>query len=56
LRAVAGGILHLVDSAFTPDAAVADITDGLTDASPGGPYLDSFPYLGVPYDGYDHPR
>jgi hypothetical protein len=55
LRAVAGAILHLVDPAFTPDAAVGLITDGLTDTSPGGPYLTSFPYLGVPYDGYDHP-
>jgi hypothetical protein len=55
LRAVAGAILHLVDSSFTPDAAVSAITDGLSDASPGGPYLTSFPYLGVPYDGYDHP-
>ena len=55
LRAVAGAILHLVDPSFTPDAAVGLITDGLTDNSPGGPYLDQFPYLGVPYDGYDHP-
>jgi hypothetical protein len=55
LRAVAGAILHLVDSSFTPDAAVAAITDGLSESSPGGPYLTSFPYLGVPYDGYDHP-
>ena len=55
LRAVAGAVLHLVDPSFTPDAAVSDITDGLTDTSPGGPYLTQFPYLGVPYDGYDHP-
>ena len=55
LRAVAGAILHLVDPSFTPDAAVSDITDGLTDTAPGGPYLTQFPYLGVPYDGYDHP-
>ncbi len=55
LRAIAGAILHLVDPSFTPDAAVSDITDGLTDTSPGGLYLTSFPYLGVPYDGYDHP-
>jgi Domain of unknown function (DUF4331) len=55
LRAVAGAILHLVDPSFTPDAAVGLITDGLTDASPGTSYLPQFPYLGVPYDGYDHP-
>ncbi len=55
LRAVAGAVLHLVDPSFTPDAAVGLISDGLTETSPGGPYLSSFPYLGVPYDGYDHP-
>ena len=55
LRAVAGAVLNLVDPSFTPDAAVGLITDGLTDASPGTPYLNNFPYLGVPYDGYDHP-
>ena len=55
LRAIAGATLPLVDPSFTPDAAVGDITDGLTDTSPGGPYLTHFPYLGVPYDGYDHP-
>ena len=55
LRAIAGATLPLVDPSFTPDAAVGAITDGLTDTSPGGPYLTQFPYLGVPYDGYDHP-
>jgi hypothetical protein len=55
LRAVAGAVLHLVDPSFTPDAAVGAITDGLGDTSPGTGYLPQFPYLGVPYDGYDHP-
>jgi hypothetical protein len=55
LRAVAGAILPLVDPSFTPDAAVGAITDGLGDTSPGTSYLAQFPYLGVPYDGYDHP-
>jgi hypothetical protein len=55
LRAIAGATLPLVDPAFTPDAAIGYISDGLTDTSPGGPYLTQFPYLGVPYDGYDHP-
>jgi hypothetical protein len=55
LRAIAGATLPLVDPAFTADAAVGDITDGLTEDSPGGPYLKTFPYLGVPYDGYGHP-
>jgi hypothetical protein len=55
LRAVAGATLPLVDPSFTPDKAVNAITDGLTDKSPGGPYLTHFPYLGVPYDGFSHP-
>jgi hypothetical protein len=55
LRAVAGAILHLVDPSFTPDAAIGAVTDGLDAASPGTSYLTGFPYLGVPYDGYDHP-
>jgi hypothetical protein len=55
LRAIAGVTLPLVDPSFKPDPAAGLITDGLTEASPGGPYLTAFPYLGVPYDGYDHP-
>jgi hypothetical protein len=55
LRAIAGATLPLVDPSFKPDAAVGAITDGLDDTSPGGPYLTNFPYLGVPYDGYDNP-
>ena len=55
LRAVAGATYALVDSKFTPDAAAGVLTDGLTPSSLGTSYLDKFPYLGVPYDGYDHP-
>jgi hypothetical protein len=55
LRAVAGATLPLVDKTFTPDAAAGQITDGLTPADVTNPYLDHFPYLGVPYDGYHHP-
>ncbi len=55
LRAIAGVTYALVDSKFTPDAAAGELTDGLTPADLGTPYLDSFPYLGIPYDGYDHP-
>jgi hypothetical protein len=55
LRAIAGLTYPLVDKSYTPDAAAAEVTDGLTPSSLGGPYLDQFPYLGVPYDGYDHP-
>ncbi len=55
LRAVAGATLPLVDKTYTADAAAGEITDGLTPADVTNPYLDHFPYLGVPYDGYHHP-
>jgi hypothetical protein len=55
LRVLAGVTVPLVDKSFTPDAAAGQLTDGLTPAALGTPYLDAFPYLGVPYDGFDHP-
>ncbi|MDH6134707.1 hypothetical protein P3T37_004111 [Kitasatospora sp. MAA4] len=55
LRAIAGLTLPLVDKTFTPDAAAGEITDGLTPADVKNPYLTTFPYLGVPYDGYNNP-
>ena len=55
LRAIAGLTFKLVDASFTPDAAAGELTDGLTPADLGTPYLSRFPYLGVPYDGYHHP-
>ncbi len=56
MRAVAGAILKLVDPSFVPDtAAIGLIDDFNPPVGPGNPYLSSFPYLGVPYDGYDEP-
>jgi len=55
LRAVAGVTFPLVDRTFTPDAAAGALTDGLTPASNPVPFLSSFPYLGVPNAGFDHP-
>ena len=55
LRALAGVTIPLVDSTFTPDAAAGVVTDGLTPASINSPFLSNFPYLGVPYDGFDNP-
>jgi Domain of unknown function (DUF4331) len=55
LRAIAGATIPLVDPAFTPDAAASVVTDGLTPSSLGTPYLNQFPYLGVPFDGYHVP-
>ncbi len=52
LRAIAGLTIPLVDPSFTPDGAASVVTDGLTFAN----YLTNFPYLGVPYDGYDVPK
>jgi hypothetical protein len=50
LRALAGATIPLVDKTFTPDAAIADVSDGVTGA--GLALLSSFPYLGTPYSGY----
>ncbi len=55
LRALAGVTYPLVDKSFTADAAAAKLTDGLTPASVSSPYLGQFPYLGVPYSGFDNP-
>jgi hypothetical protein len=55
LRALAGATYALVDKAYTPDAAASAVTDGLTPADLDIPYLDRFPYLGVPHSGYYTP-
>jgi hypothetical protein len=50
LQAVAGVTIPLVDKTFTPDKAIADVSDGVTGA--GLTLLSTFPYLGTPYSGY----
>ncbi|HZR49116.1 MAG TPA: DUF4331 domain-containing protein [Streptosporangiaceae bacterium] len=55
LRALAGVTFPLADKSFTPDAAAAKVTDGLTPASVSAPYLGEFPYLGTPYSGFSNP-
>ncbi len=55
LRALAGLTYPLVDSSFKPDGAASVVTDGLTPASVSAPYLTKFPFLGVPYSGFDNP-
>jgi Domain of unknown function (DUF4331) len=55
LRALAGATYALVDPAYVPDTIIPQVTDGLTAADVSAPYLTSFPYLGVPYDGYHNP-
>jgi hypothetical protein len=53
LQAIAGATIGLVDPSYKPDAAIADVSDGVTGA--GLKFLTSFPYLGTPYSGYDAP-
>jgi hypothetical protein len=61
LRALAGATLPLVNKSFMADAAVSQVTDGLTagptDVAAMGTenYLPSFPYLGTPYSGFAVP-
>src|ERR1700677_3686848 len=55
LRAIAGATYALVDKSYKPDAAASAVTDGLTPADLTAPYLDAFPYLGVPHSGFTTP-
>jgi hypothetical protein len=54
VRAVAGLTLPLVQPSFEPDGAASLVTDIQT-PDLNGRYLDTFPYLGTPLDGYDVP-
>ena len=56
LRAIAGVTYPLIDSHFKPDGAAGEITDFATDPPAiGSRPIHTFPYLGVPYSGYNHP-
>jgi hypothetical protein len=55
LRAIAGATYPLVDGSFTPDAAASAVDDGVGPDDVGLPYLDRFPYLGLPHSGFDVP-
>ena len=62
LRALAGATIPLVDGSYTADPAsgvVTDLVNSLGDSSPYNPgadrYISSFPYLGLPFSGYDVP-
>jgi hypothetical protein len=55
LRALAGVTIPLVDPSFTPDAAASVVTDGLDPSKINSPFLTNFPYLGIPYSGFDNP-
>jgi hypothetical protein len=55
LRAIAGATYALVDKNYTPDPAAAQVDDGVTPDSLDIPYLNRFPYLGVPNSGFFTP-
>jgi len=55
LRAIAGATYPLVNGSFTPDAAASAVDDGVGPGDVGMPYLDRFPYLGLPHSGFDVP-
>jgi Domain of unknown function (DUF4331) len=55
LRAIAGVTYPLIDPKFKPDAAAGLLTDGLTAASVSAAPLGQFPYMGVPYEGFNTP-
>jgi hypothetical protein len=52
LRAIAGVTYPLVAPDFQPDPAAGAVTDGLAPSSLSVPFLNTFPYLGVPVSGY----
>ncbi len=51
LKAIAGATIPLVDPSYTPDEAASALDDGTeyTDS----PFLDSFPYMGLPSSGLE---
>jgi hypothetical protein len=61
IRAIAGVTIPLVDPSFTPDGAAGAVSDFSaaqfsSGAVPGnGRYIDHFPYLGTPLNGFDNP-
>ncbi|HEV2374684.1 MAG TPA: DUF4331 domain-containing protein [Streptosporangiaceae bacterium] len=56
LRAIAGVTYPLVAPTYTPDAAAGVVTDFTTDPPTiGSPSISTFPYLGIPYSGYNEP-
>jgi hypothetical protein len=55
LRAIAGLTYTLINKSYPLDGAVSLVTDGLDIGNSGVAYLDNFPYLGVPHDGFHTP-
>jgi hypothetical protein len=55
LKAIAGATYALVDKTFTPDGAASQVDDGVTPDDLDVPFLNRFPYLGTPSDGFSNP-
>jgi Domain of unknown function (DUF4331) len=53
LRAIAGATYPLVNPGYTPDGAASLISENLSPASDR--YQSTFPYLGLPHDGFSTP-
>lgn len=55
IRAVAGLTYPLVNPSYTPDGAAGAVSDFNTPPLDQHGYLEEFPYLGTPLDGFDYP-
>ncbi|MFI5494099.1 DUF4331 domain-containing protein [Actinoplanes sp. NPDC051859] len=55
IRAIAGVTVPLVDEKFKPDAAAGLVEQGLSVKDGSSKLLKKFPYLGVPFDGFNTP-
>jgi hypothetical protein len=59
LRAVAGADFGRFDKSYRPDPAATQLTQGVPTPPTGAPgtarYIPSFPYLGIPNDGFNTP-
>src|SRR5712691_10876701 len=51
LRAIAGVTFPLIDNTFKPDGAAGLLMDGTKEDLT---FIPTFPYLAVPYEGYEH--
>ncbi|BFU44334.1 DUF4331 domain-containing protein [Krasilnikovia sp. MM14-A1004] len=56
LRAIAGVTVPLVDEKFKPDDAAALVEQGLSIKDVSAKLLKRFPYLPIPFDGFNHPK
>jgi uncharacterized protein DUF4331 len=55
LRAIAGATYPLVAPAYTPDGAASLVSENLDPNAVPDRYQSSFPYLGLPHDGFSTP-